>query len=447
MLPNNTNADTSQTFENKTLHAHTLDSIVNQTNVVKTSPQIKVGHSPESIVFVSQTNTIYVANSDSDSVSVIDGIKNMKIKDIPVAKNPSYLAINGPDMIYVANSGSDSVSVIDGTNNSKIKDIPVGVNPSFIAAADTNTVYVANTDSDSISVIDGVTNNVVAGVIFNVNPANSGHITCNGLDSPINQYLYISADANCIAKPNKGFELSSWVENLGHNSTRTIKSSTVSGSPLNSILDVFGIKPNDTAASLNVTQFGTFTANFRALPPPIPPEYWIPLYGVIVSSIVGWSIPSIIGWIKAKKQIGTIHQYRKIINSLYSDGKLDEGDIEPLDALKRDITDAYVKAKITEQHYSNLKNEISRLYEEVYKNKIYSLNGKFDSSSNGIQLDKIKNDISDAYAAEKITEQHYNLLNEKISDYKNNNKSVTKLSSFEDTVMSAAEGGPIKTNK
>ena len=40
-------------------------------------------------------------------------------------------------------------------------------------------------------------------------------------------------------------------------------------------------------------------------------------------------------------------------------------------------------------NYDNLKNEVSILYERAYKNKIYSLNGKFDSS-NGIQLDEIK---------------------------------------------------------
>jgi hypothetical protein len=39
-------------------------------------------------------------------------------------------------------------------------------------------------------------------------------------------------------------------------------------------------------------------------------------------------------------------------------------------------------------------------------------------SSNGIEWDKIKNDIADAYAAGKLSEQHYNLLKDKISDYK-----------------------------
>ena len=99
------------------------------------------------------------------------------------------------------------------------------------------------------------------------------------------------------------------------------------------------------------------------------------------------------------------------------------------------------------KHYSNLKNEISILYEEIYKEKIDSLGGKFDSiGSEGAFLDKVKNDITDAYAKGKISDQHYNLLNEKISEYKNNLEPVNKLSSFQKTT-SKDKGSPIKSNK
>jgi YVTN family beta-propeller protein len=379
-----------------------------------------------------RSNTIYVANSGSDSISVIDGTTMTKIKDIPVGKHPNYISFSiFSNTIYVANSGSDSISVINGTNNVKLKDIPVGVDPVYMDTSTTNTIYVANSGSDGISVIDGIDNKVVAGVEFNINPSNSGHITCNNIDSPINQYLYVSSGKNCLAVPNKGFEFSNWIEKLGHNATRTVLTSKVSDSPLNFFLDSFGIRPNDTSAALNVTQFGSFTANFKDLPPPISPEYWIPLYGVIVSTIVGWSVPGIIGSIKAKRQRERINQYHKRIDSLDSDGKLDENDIEYLDTLRRDITDAYMKGKISEQQASNLKNEISKTYEDIYKNIIHSLNSKFDSSGNGIEIDKIKNDFTNAYAAGKITEQHYNLLNEKVSDYKNKKNSINKVEYFE----------------
>ncbi len=82
--------------------------------------------------------------------------------------------------------------------------------------------------------------------------------------------------------------------------------------------------------------------------------------------------------------------------------------------------DDYAKGKISEQHYNNLNNKISVLYEEIYKKKIDLLNGK---DTSGALLDKIKDEINDSYAKGKISEQHYKLLNEKLSDIKNNQQS------------------------
>lgn len=57
---------------------------------------------------------------------------------------------------------------------------------------------------------------------------------------------------------------------------------------------------------------------------------------IIVSTIVGWSIPSIIGWIKSKTQITRANQYHKRIHSLSVNNKLYEND-KTLDTLKTDI--------------------------------------------------------------------------------------------------------------
>jgi uncharacterized membrane protein len=253
--------------------------------------------------------------------------------------------------------------------------------------------YVPNRFSKTVSVIDGSIDKVVA--------------------------LYIPSGTKCIAEPNKGFEFSSWIENLNHNSTIPLNTPSISNSPLNSFLSTLGMKPNDTSATFDITRYGTFTANFKAIPPPIPPEYWIPLYGIIVSSIVGWSIPSIIGWIKSKRQVRRVNQYHKKIYLLYvDDNKLDENDIKTLNTLKINIKNAYAKGKISDLQYSDLKNEISIFYEEAYKNRIDSLNGKVDREKDMKLLDALKDDITYAYAKGKITEQHYNLLKEKIPNYK-----------------------------
>jgi YVTN family beta-propeller protein len=397
-------------------------------NVISTIP---VGALLGAMAISDSTNKIYVTNSYSNNVSVIDASSDKVIGTIRVGENPTAIAVSPrtitdgkvQDEIYTANSWSDTVSVINASTDKVISTIPVGYSPAALSANGVYPymVYVLNSPESTdyqftktLSVIDGSVNKISAGVTFNIHPANSGSILCNNNKDnyPTNIYLYIASGTKCIAKSNKDFEFSGWIENLGRNSTVLLNQSY---SPWDSLLSTLGIKPKDTSATFDVDRFGTFTANFKAVPPPVPPEYWIPLYGIIVSTIVGWSIPSIIGWIKSKRQISRANQYHKRIHSLYTDNnKLYEND-KTLDALKTDIKNAYAEGKISEQSYNNLRDETSILYERAYKNKIDSLNGKVNGENNRIELDEIKNDITDAYAEGKITEQHYNNLKDETS--------------------------------
>ncbi|MFZ0510855.1 MAG: hypothetical protein WAM14_04545 [Candidatus Nitrosopolaris sp.] len=63
-------------------------------------------------------------------------------------------------------------------------------------------------------------------------------------------------------------------------------------------LDIFGIKPNDPAATLDNTQFGNFTANFKAVPPPTPPEYLVTLFGIMVGTFA----PSLFHWLNGLRE-------------------------------------------------------------------------------------------------------------------------------------------------
>ncbi len=75
----------------------------------------------------------------------------------------------------------------------------------------------------------------------------------------------------------------------------------------------------------------------------------------------------------------------------------------------------YTLKERSDQHYTDLKKRISLFYEEILKKEIDSLN----SLSGGDKvrgLDRIKNEISDAYSKEMIDELHYTLLKEKLSD-------------------------------
>jgi hypothetical protein len=146
-------------------------------------------------------------------------------------------------------------------------------------------------------------------------------------------------------------------------------------------------------------------------PPAFPLEYLVPLYGIIITTIVGWSIPSIIGWTKSKADIRKLNYYHKRIASLYRDGKLDKNDIEAIDRLRTNILDTYSNGKLNEKHYESLMDEISILYEKIFRKRVDdSLNDGSKKETTEEQLDKIETELEYAYSEGKINEKHYDLL-------------------------------------
>ena len=69
-----------------------------------------------------------------------------------------------------------------------------------------------------------------------------------------------------------------------------------------------------------------------------------------------------------------------------------------------------------EDMHAGLKKETSILYQELFKEKIASLNS-LPENEKGKLLVEIKDGISDAYSKGKISESHYSLLKEKLSNY------------------------------
>ena len=131
---------------------------------------ITVGKSPSSIALDPITNKLYVTNRGSNSVTVIDYFLSDDGKfhttynsTIRVGNSPSGIAIN-PDInsIYVTNYYDNSVSIINGSTKNVEGVIKVETNPSSIDIDPiSNKIYVANYGSDSISIIDGNTNMVI----------------------------------------------------------------------------------------------------------------------------------------------------------------------------------------------------------------------------------------------------------------------------------------------
>ena len=126
--------------------------------------QAKFPYYPISIAVNPNTHMVYVANFLNNSVSVIDGTKNNTVvQTVPVGNHPSGLDIDPEkNMLYVANTNSSTVSVIDTTNNEPIQEVLVGSKPVDISVDPENhMIYVANFGSNNTSIINGTKNNTV----------------------------------------------------------------------------------------------------------------------------------------------------------------------------------------------------------------------------------------------------------------------------------------------
>ncbi|MBI4382197.1 MAG: thrombospondin type 3 repeat-containing protein [candidate division NC10 bacterium] len=141
---------------------------VSAQTVIATVP---VGSNPQDVAVNPITNRIYVANSGSNNVSVIDGATNTVVATVAVGTNPIRVAVNPTtNQIYVNNWGGGScngadtlqstTSVINGADNTVMATIPIGCHPWGLAVNPvTNLIYVAN--FIDVKVIDGVTNTIV----------------------------------------------------------------------------------------------------------------------------------------------------------------------------------------------------------------------------------------------------------------------------------------------
>ena len=112
---------------------------------------------------------------------------------------------------------------------------------------------------------------------------------------------------------------------------------------------------------------------------------------------------------------------------MYDDGELNESDIDLLNNLNNEVSDSYTGGKISNEYYTYLKKEISTLYDEIYEYKIRSIVKSHEADVNQVLLEKIKEDIANAYSKDRISKLHYDLLTEKISKMtsKENNHDIS----------------------
>jgi YVTN family beta-propeller protein len=124
-----------------------------------TVSRIPVGSQPNNMLLSSDQSTLYVANGNSDDVSVIDTLSNRVVAIIPLNRprdkykgsNPNSLALS-PDekTLYVTLGGENAVAVVNLRGRRVIGRIPTGWYPNSVTvSANGNTLYVVNAKSNS----------------------------------------------------------------------------------------------------------------------------------------------------------------------------------------------------------------------------------------------------------------------------------------------------------
>jgi YVTN family beta-propeller protein len=117
---------------------------------------INVGDGPTGLAVTPDGEDVYVANTNDNTVSIIDTFTNTVIDTVRVGNGPWGIAVGaGGKYVYVTNSDADTVTVILTADRSIVRTYSVGDTPRGVSAPRNGTfAYVINQGNGSISRID-----------------------------------------------------------------------------------------------------------------------------------------------------------------------------------------------------------------------------------------------------------------------------------------------------
>ncbi|UCG42708.1 MAG: hypothetical protein JSU73_12740 [candidate division WOR-3 bacterium] len=117
---------------------------------------VNVGQGPRGLAWNSINDRVYVANSGSNSVTVIDGLTNGVLTTVDVGEAPARVFWHPErNKAYVVDSARGCVYVIDGQSNVVEDSVGVGTMPRAVCWNRVDDkLYVANFLDNSVSVID-----------------------------------------------------------------------------------------------------------------------------------------------------------------------------------------------------------------------------------------------------------------------------------------------------
>jgi YVTN family beta-propeller protein/uncharacterized repeat protein (TIGR03803 family) len=154
------------------INSNTVSVINIPTSTVAST--IPVGSGPWGVAVSPDQTQVYVSNNHGNNVSVINTASDTVVATIPVQSSPFGVAFT-PDgtEAYVVNGSSNSVSVINTASQTVVATVPVQHSPVGVAMALTSNgtfAYVTNSGSNSVSVIAVSSSTVVQTIAVGSGP-------------------------------------------------------------------------------------------------------------------------------------------------------------------------------------------------------------------------------------------------------------------------------------
>ncbi|HVA28015.1 MAG TPA: GH92 family glycosyl hydrolase [Candidatus Baltobacteraceae bacterium] len=116
---------------------------------------VTVGSGPRDAVLSLDNRRLFVADRDSQSVSVVDTIASKVIATLKVGSSPNGIALAPDGTVWVANFDDGTVQSIDPVTFATGKPIRVGAGPRYITVGPDNAhLYVTDQTSNDLTVVD-----------------------------------------------------------------------------------------------------------------------------------------------------------------------------------------------------------------------------------------------------------------------------------------------------
>jgi YVTN family beta-propeller protein len=140
----------------------TATPVSTATPPVSVRQTIPVGAQPQGVAVVPQMNRFFVANSGADTITSLEGFLNWRNTSMPSGgDSPTNVAVDEQRcLLYVVNTASSSMAVLNACTSGLLDTVPLGAGraPGAVAVLTTTKhIYVANTATNSVSVINADT--------------------------------------------------------------------------------------------------------------------------------------------------------------------------------------------------------------------------------------------------------------------------------------------------